>query len=322
MLTSIRLRLLVLVFSALLPAFLAAGWVIGQAYHNEKERLENSLRGTTRALSWVVGRDLARRADLARVQAESQTLDAGADLSAESLARFAQQARRALGPGASWVELRSPGGLLLSTRDPSGDVNARASGPVCKAPQMVDVPTVYPLYDTGDGAGFRAAVMRPVQRGGKTVLNIVVSVLPAELQALIDRQTLPAHAIAAIVDHQDVLVARYPGGASCVGTNATPDMQVRFRQQSEGRFESVSLDGISAIGYYANAPQGWTYLTALPRERYTSAVPSAPGPLLLGALLLLALALGSALWVASPRSTRWPAPCTTQQLSCTARESI
>ena len=114
------------------------------------------MRSTTRALSWVVGRNLARRADLARVLAESQTLDAGADLSAESLARFALQARRALGPGASWVELRSPEGLLVSTRDTSGDANAGTPRPFGKAPQMVEAPTVYPLYDTGDGAGFRA----------------------------------------------------------------------------------------------------------------------------------------------------------------------
>lgn len=313
--TSIRLRLLVLVFSALLPTFLAAGWVIGQTYQNEKERLENSLRSTTRTLSWVVGRDLARRADLARVLAESQTLDAGADLSAESLARFAQQARRALGPGASWVELRSSEGLLLSTRDTSGDASAGTSGPVGKVSQMVDEPTVHPLYDTGDGAGLRAAVVQPVQRGGKTVLNIVVSVLPAELQALVDRQTLPAYAIAAVLDHQGVLVARHPGGASHVGTNATPDMRARVRQQEEGWFESVSLDGVPAIGYYANAPQGWTYLTALPRERYTG-IPSALGPLLLAALLLLALALGGALWVA--RSISDPV-CSLRQLAARMR---
>lgn len=314
--TSIRLRLLALVFSALLPAFLAAGWVIGQTYQNEKELLENSLRSTTRALSWVVGRDLARRADLARVLAESQTLDAGADLSAESRARFALQARRALGPGASWVELRSSEGLLLSTRDTSGDARAGTFGPVGKVPQMVDEPTVYPLYDTGDGAGLRAAVVQPVQRGGKTVLNIVVSVLPTELQDLIDRQTLPAYAIAAILDHQGVLVARHPGGANHVGTNATPDMKARVQQQDEGWFESVSLDGVPAIGYYANAPQGWTYVTALPRERYKSAVPSALGPLLLAALLLLALALGGALWVA--RSISGPV-CSLRQLAARMR---
>ena len=295
---SIRLRLLVLVFSALLPGFLAAGWVVALAYQNEKELLESSLRNTTRALSWVVARDLTRRADLARVLSESQTLDAGADLSAESRARFALQARSALGPVGSWVELHSSEGLLLSTRDASGLANSGVSRQADDASQLVNEPTLRPLYDWGDGAGFRAAVVQPVQRGGKTVLNIVVSVLPSEMQALIDQQTLPAHAIAAIVDHKGVLVARHPGGVQFVGTSATPDMRVRFRQQDEGWFESVSLDGVSAVGYYANAPQGWTYVTALPSERYASALPAALLPLLLGATLLLALALGGTLWVA------------------------
>lgn len=293
---SIRLRLLVLVFSALLPAFLAAGWVIGQAYQKEKELLENSLRNTTRALSWVVGRDLTRRVDLARVLAESQLLDDGTALSAQDLAEFSMLARRAMAPMAGWVELHSPKGLLLSTRVlPAG---ASVASLNLDALPLVDSPVVHSLHDAGDGAGLLADVVQPVRRGGQTVLNLKLTILPQEMQALIDQQELPAHAIATILDDRGILVARHPGAATFVGAKASPDMLKRFNEQTEGLFESVSLDGVPTVGYFASSPQGWTYLTALPRDRYSSAVPSAVGPLLLGATLLLALALAAALWVA------------------------
>jgi hypothetical protein len=53
---SIRLRLLVLVLSALLPAVVAAAWVVLQTYQHEREVAQRGLRDTTRALSMVVGR--------------------------------------------------------------------------------------------------------------------------------------------------------------------------------------------------------------------------------------------------------------------------
>ena len=313
--TSIRLRLLVLVFSALLPAFLAAGWVIGQAYQTEKELLENSLRNTTRALSWVVGRDLTRRADLARLLADSQSLDNGAALSGQDVAHFSLQARRAMAPMAGWAEVHSTEGLLLTTRVlPTGNsVSSQAPNPQ----PLVDSPTIHPLHDAGDGIGFLAEVVQPVLRGGQTLLNLKLSILPQEMQALIDQQALPPYAIATILDDRGFLVARHPGATSFVGARASPDMLERFKEQNEGLFESVSLDGVAVIGYFANSPQGWTYLTALPRERYMSAVPGALAPLLLVALLLLALSVGGAFWVA--RSISQPV-LSLRQLAARMRE--
>ena len=293
---SIRQRLLLLVFSALLPAFLAAGWVVALAYQNEKELLEKSLRDTTRALSWVVGQDLTRRADLLRVLADSPLLDGGAALSAPDQAEFSLLARRAVAPMAGWVEVHSPTGLLLSTQT----LPARASvnSPKLDAPPLEDSPTIHSLHDAGEGTGLLAKVVHPVRRGGQTLLNLKLAILPREMQALIDQQELPPQAIATILDDRGRLVARHPDAARFVGAKASPDLLEMLSRQTEGAFESVSLDGVPTVGYFASSPQGWTYLTALPRARYDSVVPAALLPLLLGAALLLGLALGGALWVA------------------------
>jgi len=295
-LKSIRQRLLLLVFLALLPAFLAAGWVVALAYQNEKELLENSLRNTTRALSWVVARDLTRRADLARVLADSPLLDAGAASSAQDLAQFSLRVQRAIAPMAGWAELHSSKGLLLSTRAlPAG---ASVASTKLEASPLEDSPTIRSLQDAGDGAGLLAHVVHPVRRGGQTEINLKLTILPQEMQALIDQQELPPDAVATILDDRGTVIARHPNGAKYLGAKATPDMLEMFKTQTEGLFESISLDGVPTVGYFASSPQGWTYLTALPRDQYKSSVPNAVGPLLVFATWLLALALGGALWVA------------------------
>ena len=230
-----------LVVAVLVPALLGAAWVIREAYHNERELLHTKLRDTTRALSLVVDRDLARRADMARVLADAQMLDAGVDITEENKALFMLQARRALAPMAGWAELTGPNGLLITTQaQPTGTESAQIALP------LVDQPVVLPLQDPGDGGGMRAAVVQPVRRDGRTLLNLTLTILPQELQALIDHQILPTEAVATILDPRGLVVARHPGGAQYVGRVASPDMLARFRAHDESIFQSISAMPLGA----------------------------------------------------------------------------
>ncbi len=292
---SIQLRLLLLVLWALLPAVLAAAWVVNQTYDNERELQQRNLRDTSRALSLVVDRELKRRSDIARVLADSRMLDKGEAMSSDDRSDFIQQSQRALGGMAGWVELRTPQGEFLSTRHPTPARNVSAAPST--APPLLDMPSVRPLHDAGDGAGLRAAIVQPVRRDGHTLFNLVLTVLPQELQAIIDTQSLPDEAVATILDSRGTVVARHPGGARFVGATATPDMLEILTAQDEALFESVSLDGVPTLGYFATSAQGWTYLTAVPRQRLASPLPAAVVQMALGAALLLALAMVGALWV-------------------------
>jgi signal transduction histidine kinase/CheY-like chemotaxis protein len=247
----------------------------------------------------VVDRELARRAAIARTLADSRALDAGADLLPADKAYFEQQARRAMAALSGWVEVSSADGVLLSTRSRSRPQAPSAAA----APPLADMPTVRALHDEGDGAGLRAALVQPVRRGDKTLLNVAVTILPSELQGIIDAQSLPPDAVATILDNRGTVVARHPRDPRFVGRSATPDIMALSTQYDDAPFESVSLDGMPTVGYFATSPQDWVYLTAVPRQRFASTIPAAVAPMALGALLLLALAVGGTLWVSRSIAT-------------------
>ena len=292
---SIRSRLLWLVLSALLPAVAAALLIIVRTFNVEQEALERNLRDTTRALSLVVDGELTRRAAIARVLSSSRLLDHGPDIPADNLASFELQARRAMQGMEGWVELDSSTLALLDTRLPSG-----APPPPVRQPgarQLVERPLIGPLEAASTGGDLRAAAIQPVERNGRTVLNVSVTIVPAELQRIIDHQHLLAGWVAAIVDSRGTVVARHPGGTRNAGLPLGADLKALLARQDEALFESATLDGTPSVGVFSKSPSGWTYVTALPRAQFGGGVPAAVLQVGLGSLALLGLAVAGALWV-------------------------
>jgi signal transduction histidine kinase len=288
---SIRSRLLLLVVSALLPALAAALWLIAQTFGAERAAHERSLRDTARALARVVDRELAQRATVARMLTLSSNLDAAPALDGANLALFEQQARRAMVGIDGWVELSDGRQVLLDTRKPPLPQAARQA-----VLALVDAPAVGPM---GSGGGvLHAAIVYPVQRQGRPVLSLSVSILPAELQRIVDEQGLPPDRFGTVIDNGGTVVARHPGGAAFVGRAVTPDLKGHLKARSEGLFESIALDGTPSLGYFSTSPQGWVYVSAMQRPELIGSVPPAVLKVAAGALLLLVLAGAGALWVA------------------------
>ena len=305
MLVSIRSRLLSLVLAVLLPGLLGAGWLISNTFAAERQAHERTLRDTSRALSMVVDIELTQRSTLARLLAQSRWLDEAPQPPREHLLAFEQQARRALQGMHGWVELRSAERLLLDTRLPPGKFPAPPPSPGADPSDdasaahsvLSEQPMLMPLHRDAPGAAAYAAVLEPVQRQGRTLLNLSVTLQPVELQRIVDRQGLPADWVAAVLDERGIIVARHPGGAAYVGRSATRDLLQRMAKAPEGLIESVSLDGKPVAGFFSTSLNGWTYITAMPREQYAGLLPSSVLQVSLVALALLGLAVGGALWV-------------------------
>ncbi|MFG6465704.1 ATP-binding protein [Roseateles sp. BYS87W] len=289
---TIRSRLLLLVLSALLPCMLGVAWLIGSTYEAERVAHSRTLRDTSRALSMLVDGELQRRAAIAHVLAQSPELDGSLPLDAERRLGFDQLARRAMQGLEGWVELRAPGEVLISTRQPEGQTTS-TPGPAQLQAQPVMLPLgLDPRWEA------HAAWVEPVMRQDRLAYNIVVTVKPAELQRIVDAMAPPPGWFGTVLDATGHLVARRPGGAQFVGRLATPVILERLKQAREGEFESISLDGMQTVGYFSTSATGWTYVSAMPRAAYAGRMPQAVQRLVVGALALLALALLGAMWVA------------------------
>ena len=306
---SIRARLLMLVLAALLPALLGLGYFVGATYDAEREANRRSLRDTARALAMVVEIELRQRASIAQVLAGSRWLDAAPQLDAQDLQRFEQQARRALRGLDGWIELRTREGVVLDTRDASGlpagparataaDGAAAAAVPAVAAIELAQRRHVQPLRPGADAAHAYAALVEPVQRDGRTVANLALTILPAELQRIIDAQQLPPGWVGAVLDNHGRVVASHPGGQALIGFAATAPPRAQQGTLGEGLFESVSMQGQPSIGYFSSTAQGWTYLSAMPRAQYDGLLQRSVLQAAIGAIGLLALATIGALAVA------------------------
>ena len=293
---SIRSRLLLLVLSVLVPAVAGAAWLIAQTYNAEREANERVLRDTTRALSLVVDRELNQRAVIARVLSLSHALDDAPQVDPARLSMFDQQARRAMSGLEGWVELAVPGRRILDTRLASGTMPPDEPGEAADD-ALFESPTVTALRMPGPGQAPYAAIVQPVQRNGGTPLTVTVTILPAELQRIIDRQHLPADWVGTVLDCRGTVVARHPGGAAFTGRVPPPDMKKHLAAGSEGLFNIISMDGVPVTGYFSTSSQGWTYVTAMPSPQFAGRVPAAVLQVALGALALLGVAVCAARWV-------------------------
>jgi signal transduction histidine kinase len=285
---SIRSRLILLVLSVLLPALIAGWWVLSLTYRLEREANQRLLEETSRALSMVLDRELAQRAVVVRALSHSRMLDGAPNIAPETLRAFDSQARRSLQGFEGWLEVRSANRLLVDTRLPPDTL------PEMSTPQqdsLDDSAQVKPLQPGNSFSGYHASLLQPLTHNGKTVLNLSLSVLPEEIQRIIDQQKLAADWVAAVIDSDGRVVARHPGGTTYAGRGATADLRARLAQQKEGLMPSVTLDGVPVMLYFSTSPQGWTYLTGMPRDQFEGTVPRAVIHVALGGLLLLGLAL-------------------------------
>ena len=331
----IRSRLLVLVLSVMLPGIIAALWVSWRTWSDEQEATIRHMRDSTRALSMVVDKELARRAGIARVLSLSQILDSAPQVPPDDLAMLELQSRRAMQGLSGWVELNAPDRTLFSTRLASGRVadtplapaaTASAPGlamtappvavatpappglPTTAASRPVLVREAVPLIEQaviGDlgpdpaTGQLRAQIVQPIERGGHVWLNMSISVLPQEMQQIIDAQRLPPDWTATIMDGRGTVVARHPGGISYAGRPGTDDLRRLMATREEARFDSVNLDGKPVIGYFTKSPQGWTVVTAVPRDSGVGGLGgrTALQPIAIGALLLVLVGMFGALWI-------------------------
>jgi signal transduction histidine kinase len=293
---SIRSRLLLLVLAWALPALAALLAVAHFTAGSAQQANERALRDVARAMAMVVDREIDRRAFVARALAGSRPSSALQQPGDQDVAAFRTQARAAMEGLDGWVEVRDARGVVLDSRDERASPDTAPAASTNTTPRLIRTAGIGPLeFDAGRPP--YAVVIHPVINDGALVANVVVAILPSELQRVLDAQGLPQGWVGAVLDTRRRIVARQPGGASMIGREATPDVRERLAQGTEGGFEGTSIDGNAVTGYFSTSPHGWTYVAAMPRVQFGGYLDGATPQITLGALALLTLAILGALWV-------------------------
>ena len=294
---SVRTRLVLLVMAVVLPGALAALWA---AWRADEERLLRHLRDDARALSMVVDRELAQRAAIARVLALARTLDALPDIEPAQLQLLETQARRAMQGLDGWVVLSTQDEVLFSTRLPP----ASAEEPVSSrhprwagAPPLANRPMVGALEPDPYGGPPHASLLQPVERHGQVLANLEVTILPLELQRMIQRQDLPPDWTAAVLDGRGRVVASSARGPALTEPAAWPALNALMQDHDEALFQGMDPRGQSVLAYFSTSSQGWSFLITAPRDRLAGGHLQALLPVLMGAFVLLLMGLAGALWL-------------------------
>lgn len=118
---SIRFKLTLLVMAVLAPTLVASLLAIGYVYQDQRARVAQSMRETTRALALAVDRDIAQRNAIIRTLSSVPSLSNVPSLSLADLERFYTTARDVAD---SWensiILVDTQGRQLLNTRMPYG----------------------------------------------------------------------------------------------------------------------------------------------------------------------------------------------------------
>lgn len=289
---SLRVWLTLLVVGVAVPLIVFAGvtiWSILEA--NERER-DNALSDRTHTLATAV------EAEARSWRAALYALAENDNLRADRLRKFYHEAQTVAARYEGWVVINdATGQQRLNTLLPLG-----APLPRTTAGEMVTavLRDGRPISDMVYGAAARRYIISntvPVFRDGKVALCLSMNFGPERLTRLLAEQKLPATWVAAILNRQNLVVARSTRAEERVGKQAPQGLRQAVAESDAGLVNYTFTDGQegrAAFHRLSGAP--WVVVLAVPVAELPSPRPLI-GFVLIG-VLLAGVAVGAAVVVA------------------------
>ncbi|GGL93880.1 ATP-binding protein [Pseudomonas asuensis] len=290
---SIRSKLITLVIAILAPALLASAFAIYYVYQDQRSRVEESMRATTRALSLAIDRDLLRR------DAIISTLAISPSLERNDLEAFYNHARRITQTRENSIILFDlDGQQLINTRRPFGadlphGIHTEVSAADFNKPLIVS-----DLYVAPVAKEYSFAVRRPVFRNGELTYFIAMGSFASQMDAVLSEQQLPLGWLGVVMDSSAQVVTRNIRPQEFVGRQAAGPLLDQLTVDNEGFLDSVSLEGVPMRSFFSKAPlSGWSVVIGLPRAEIQRAAIHASIAVIVGSLILLGCAILLAFWM-------------------------
>ncbi len=253
--------MILLVAAALFPAALLAGWLIFQAYQNERSVMERHVLETARAMGALVDAAMREREALLRGLSTSGFLQNG------QFAEFRRQVESVVPSSGEWVVLSDhTNQQLLNTSQPAGTplpggtylqerYEALSSGRTYFSNLTIGPATQEPVLYTAIG----------LRRPGGGGLGLAWVMTPETLTRSLLSHHIAEGWLVSVVDREGVIAARSRDGAKFVGQNPSAAMRTAI-EAGEGLIESVTLDGVRSLTAFHRVPRtGWTVIIAAPR---------------------------------------------------------
>ncbi|HEY8607726.1 MAG TPA: cache domain-containing protein [Noviherbaspirillum sp.] len=261
----LRNRLLVLVLSVLIPAFIAATIAVAYVYQEEQGNREKALSEAARAFALVIDNELQTREAVLRTLALSPALAEG------DWRAFYDYARQMAPTDESAIIVMLPNGeQLVNTRRPFGSPlpTRTVSNLFELASKHGDDKTlVSDVFVASVGKRHDFAISVPVVVGDGTPYILVMGINAAALNRTMAAQRFPQQWIATIVDRQGKVVARSRDPEQYVGKPVRDYSRKILAARMEGVYPSVTLDGVQVKAFFSRVPLAdWRAIISLPES--------------------------------------------------------
>jgi signal transduction histidine kinase/CheY-like chemotaxis protein len=292
-----RSQLLLLVLSILIPSFLASAGAVWYVYSNEQKEQERNLLETTRGFAIIVDNELRIKEATLRTLANSPLLEKG-DM--EGLYSYAKA--MAPTPESTIILRHASGRQVLNTRRPLGtEIPARRVSNVDELRNFhgPDDTVVSDLFFAPVGKRFDFVVDVPVKQNKHSYSSLVMGVNASSLQPILRQQRFPSTWMLTIVDRNGVVVARSHDHEQFVGKPVSERTKRILSESRGGTYYSITLNKIPVKAFYRRVPlSDWTVLISIPETELRKLPLQAALILGTSMLLLLAVAVIAASWLA------------------------
>ncbi len=249
----LRLRLLLLAASGLLPLVIVLGWGLDHLVMERRSQSERSMLALSRALATAIEAELTSTSVLLEHMGTSDDLER-ADFREfyNAMQRTAEQLH--------WRQATladSEGRILFRTTEPFGAPGLLVMDMESMRRMIqTQAPVIGRVVDTPKQPLGAFAVRVPVMRGGK-LIYVLSAVLPTtKIQSVLTRQSIPEGSVSTVLDQAGTRVARSmpapPGKAS-------PSLQAMLREGlPQGVGVATTLEGNPSYTAYSRLPEsGW-----------------------------------------------------------------
>jgi len=296
--SSLSGRLKLLTLAVLAPAIATAGLLVWDAYRHERAFLEQQMMETARAMSLVVDRQIGQQEVMLQALGSSPYVASG------DWAGLYRQASQAITSPHDWlVVLDANGQQLLNTRTPWGTklpVTPLDDGRFSWASPRASRFRVSNLFIGRVNNRSMVVVSLAVPRPDGAPVTLNLGTTAESFASIWPERQFPAPWIGAVLDEDMQVVARNRDIGRYIGAVPSPATQRALRAAKIGVMESRTLDGVASVTAWSReSDYGWSFLVAVPKSAIVSAAQRSLLWGMAGAVLLLALGVVLAAWVAA-----------------------